>query len=366
MIRLTSTLLISCALAACGGGGGNAGTGSPASISPASPSPGIQVDKTGPSVGDFHTYKLTGYSDSLRYSREDYASVYETELTTAVTGATATITTLYGDQYTGWYGGSATLTGIYSAGRQLSCTTTYAAQSYGPPAILALDANWDNGTTLTKACKYGENDREIKLASKGSVVAVEDITVAGGTFRAYKLVATVNELNVRISMDGHRDPATTTISKLTSWIDVATGVELKRTVDATSGIPATKDYRHAETTRELIGLSHAKSGRHVLVVERFAGPGWNGTYSGARGGTSQAQIFEGGSTDVRFAVGDAANYTIFPPGKIDNNGEIRLAQPGGDATALTFTGKAESLTKISGTWRDNSGATGTWSMTRDD
>jgi hypothetical protein len=55
--------------------------------------------------------------------------------------------------------------------------------------------------------------------------------------------------------------------------------------------------------------------------------------------------------------------TFFPRGTINASGQISFT-PASGANGPAFTGKAESLTKMSGKWRDNSGATGTWVMIR--
>ena len=351
MIRNASTLLISCLLAACGGGGGSSSGGG---------SPAIAVDKTSPSAGDFYTYKMTGYTVS-NGNRSDFGPSYDTDLTTAVAGGTATVKTLYGDQYTGWFDFSPTISGLYIGGRSASCTTTYAAGAYGPPAKLALNVSWDNTTSLKIDCGEGMPLHSDKLVGKGSVVAIESITVAAGTFQAYKLTATVREeRTARYPNDPVTLPAILT-SKVTSWIDVDTGIELKRLNEQ-----ASNDNAYVETqNRELVGLSHAKSARQVLVTERFVGPAWKGSYSGKLSGTCTALIFEGGTIDARCAEGTSTVNTFFPEGTINNSGQVNFALPSGGASAPKFTGKAESLTKISGTWSDGAGATGTWVFTRD-
>ena len=359
MIRNTSALLIACLLAACGGGGGGGGGNT------ASPGGGAAVpaDKTSPSAGDFYTYKMTGYYVSNGKSRYDYDPVYETVLTTAVTGGGAVTKTLYGDQYTGWFENSAMLRGVYQSGRMLSCKVTYAGTVYGPPAQLALNASWDNSTSLTRDCDT-DAVRTSKLTSKGSVVAIESVSVAGGTFQAYKLVATVNNVSVDKSRAGSSSGEWTIVSKLTSWVDVDTGVEVKRSVEAVETGWGGSEV--SSTSNELVGVSHARSGRQLLVVERFAGPGWKGSYSGKLSGTCTANILSGGVLDVRCAEGASTVNTFFPEGTINVGGQVSFAPPAGAGNGLKFTGQAESLTKISGTWSDATGATGTWVFTRDD
>lgn len=355
MLRTTSTILLSCLLAACGGGGGGGATNSGAGGG----APAVAVDKTSPSVGDFYTYKMTGYSLSNGGSRYTFQPAYDTELTTAVAGGTSTVKTLYGDQYTGWYDYSATLNGLYTGGTNAYCTTTYAAGVYGPPAKLALNVSWDNSTSLKVDCGAGMALRSDKLASKGAVVGIESITVAAGTFQAYKLTATVREeRTASYPNDPVQSPDLHT-SQLTSWIDVDTGVELKRSiVDVANG-------EEVSTSRELVGLSHAKSARQLLVVERFVGPAWKGSYSGKLSGTCTAIIHEGGTIDARCAEGTATVNTFFPEGTINNSGQVNFALPAGGGNAPKFTGQAESVTKISGTWSDGSGGTGTWVFTRE-
>ena len=361
MLRTTSTILISCLLAACGGGGGGAATNAAGGGSPA-----IPVDKTSPSVGDFYTYKMTGYSVSNGNNRYDFLPAYDTDLTTAVAGGTATVKTLYGDQYTGWFDNSAMLNGLYTGGTSAYCTTTYAAGAYGPPATLALNASWDNSTSLKIDCGAGLPLRSDKLSSKGAVVAIETITVATSTFQAYKLTATVREERTSGYPNDPVQPPSIHTSKLTSWIDVDTGVELKRsTVDVSDSYSGLVGGDVVSISRELVGLSHAKSARQLLVPERFIGPAWKGSYAGKLSGTCTAIIHEGGRIDARCAEGTATVDTFFPEGTINSSGQVTFALPAGGGNAPKFTGQAESLTKISGTWSDGSGGSGTWAFTRD-
>jgi hypothetical protein len=358
MIRSTSTILLSCLLAACGGGGGGGASGGAGGGSPA-----VAVDKTSPSAGDFYTYKMTGYTLSKGTNRYDFLPGYDTDLTTAVTGATATVKTLYGDQYTGWYDYSATLNGLYTGGRSANCTTTYTPGAYGPPAKLALNVTWDNSTSLKIDCGASLPVNTDKLASKGSVAAIENITVGAGTFQAYKLTATVREERNSAYPNDPVQPPSIHTTKLTSWIDVDTGIELKRSNEEVSGDVA--DAYLVSTNRELVGLSHAKSARQILVTERFVGPAWKGSYSGKLSGTCTAIIFEGGTIQARCAEGASTINTFFPDGTITSGGQVSFALPSGGGNAPKFTGQAESVTKISGTWSDGAGATGTWVFTRE-
>ncbi len=364
MIRSTLTILISCLLAACGGGGGGGGGGG-ANGGMGGGSSAIPVDKSSPSVGDFYTYKMDGYAITNGTSRYDYIPLYDTELVTGVAGGIATVNTLYGDQYTGYFDGSATLKGSYQAGNQAFCTTTYAPGAYGPPATLALNASWDNSTSVVRDCGAGSQTRTSKLASKGGVVAIESITVAAGTFTAYKLVATVIDATSYKAPNENPASAETLTTKVTSWLDLDTGVELKRIAEELADPATSTRYDRDVVTRELIGLSHAKSGRKVLVAERFAGPAWKGSYSGKLSGTCQAKVLDGGVIDARCAEGTSTVNTFFPEGTINSSGQVNFALPAGGGNAPKFTGQAESLTKISGTWSNDTGDTGTWVFTRD-
>jgi len=363
MIRNTSTIVIACLLAACGGGGGGGST--PGSTPGTGGGPAVSVDKTSPSVGDFYTYKLSGYTITNVTSQYPYYPLYETELVTAVTGTGATVNTLYGDQYTGWFDGSATLKGGYQAGRYVGCEATYAAGTYGPPAHLALNTAWDNSTSFKRSCGWGSTVKSSKLASKGAVVAIESVTVAAGTFTAYKMVATVIDATTIQDNNGNLIFAENLTTRLTSWVDQETGVELKRIAEELADPATSTRYDRDVITRELIGLSHARSGRKVLVTERFAGPSWKGSYSGKLSGTCQIKVMDGGVIDARCAEGTSTVTTFAPEGTITNGGQLNFALPAGGRNTPKFTGQAESLTKMSGTWSDGAGATGTWEFTRD-
>ena len=361
MIRSTSTILITCLLAACGGGGGGGGGNTTSGAGGGSPA--VAADKTSPSVGDFYTYRMTGYTLTNGTNRYDYLTGYDTDLTTAVADGAATVKTLYGDQYTGWYDLSATLNGFYTGGTSAYCTNTYTAGAYGPPAKLALNVSWDNSTSLKIDCGGGQRVQNFKLASKGSVIAIENITVAAGSFQAYKSTATVREERNSAFPNDPVQPPSIHTSKLTSWIDVDTGVELKRLNEAVSDYGTSVYFE--STSRELVGLSHSKSARQVLITERFVGPGWKGSYSGKLSGTCFAKVFEGGGIDASCAEGTSTVTTFTPEGTINNSGQVNFALPAGSRTAPKFTGQATSLTKMSGTWTDGAGATGTWELNRE-
>lgn len=359
MIRNASAILIACLLVACGGGGGGGSNGSGTS----SGSPAVAVDKTSPSVGDFYTYKMTGYSESGG-NRYNYQPSYDTNLTTAVVDGTATVKPLFGEQTLYWFADTATLNGSYQGASKVKCMTTYAAGAYGPPAKLALNVSWNNSTAFTSDCGASEPLRSSKLASTGSVVAMESITVGAGTFQAYKLTVNVIEQRTdKYSYGNQHTVSSTRSSKLTTWVDVDTGVELKSAIEET--VTGFVDKPIYTLNRELVGLSHAKSARQVLVAERFSGASWKGSYSGKLSGACKAIILEGGKILARCAEGTSTDDTLFPEGTINNSGQVNFALPSGGANALKFTGQAESLTKISGTWSDGAGATGTWVFTRD-
>ena len=370
MIRLTSTLLIFCALAACGGGGGGSSTSSSGGNNNDASGGGggvpvAAVDKTSPTVGDYYTYKMTGYNISNGNNQYTYQPAYETELTTAVAGNIATIKTLHGDQLLGWFDGRATLKAINQIKGESSCTTTYAPGIYGPPATLGLNVSWENSTSYTSDCGPNIALRSGKLTSKGTVVAIESITVAAGTFQAYKLTAIINDQRSDNRVVGmiNSPVASLSVSKLTAWIDIDTGIEIKRSIEeAVTGFLDTYVYT---LNREMVGVSHAKSGRQVLVVERFVSPSWKASYSGQLSGTCNTFIFEGEAIYARCPQGTSTTAIFDRNGTINNSGQISYSLPAGAGNNITFTGKAESLTKMSGTWRDNAGATGTWLMNRD-
>lgn len=365
MIRSTSTILIACLLTACGGGGGGGSTAS-TGTGTSGGNPAVPVDKTGPSVGDFYTYKMTGYSESGG-NRYTYQPAYDTELTTGVASGTATVKMLQGFQFLGWFGDSATLKGPYLPRSRLSCTTTYTADAYGPPEQLALNVSWDNSTSYTQDCVALNTVRNSKLSSKGKVVAEESITIAAGTFQAYKLTATMRDESTEKDRDGRPFTTLTTIrtSQLTSWVDVDTGVELKRSVEEAKSGPNMVDSYTYSMGRELIGLSHAKSGRQLLALQRFESPSWKGSYSGKLSGTCMASLSDDG-TIYASCEGDISTFqTSSPQGTMNNSGQVNFALKPGSAGAPKFTGQAESLTKISGTWSDGAGATGNWVFTRD-
>ena len=339
------SIVVAGMLAACGGGGGGGGTQAVANTPAAPSTPAAPI-----------TYKLS------KHTVNDFESQYVTPIATVagtpVAAAyleTAVTTTANAD-------GSYTQARVYDAsydrtyadfsadgGRKTSansCNFIFTPSFAKVPDTLALGQSWEVSTTRTCVDSATENTA---ITAKGSVVAIEPLTVAAGTFSALK---TVNTLT-------YRSPTSTTVTQETCWRDTITGLDLKCDL-ASTNTPAdtTKAPTRQASTRELSGYAQAATGRQQLNVERFAGK-WQVWFTGTSDGVCSVSITKTGGVSGTCANNFGFDFDIV--GTVDPQGTAKFNLRDVSATGPGFSGRFESPLKISGTWSAGTDS-GTWYM----
>jgi hypothetical protein len=325
-------------LTACGGGGG--GGTQPAASTPAAPS----------------TYKLS------KHTVTDFESQFVTPIATSAGTAvaapyweTAVTTTANAD-------GSYTQARVYDAryartyadfsadgGRKTSangCNFIYTPSFTRVPETLALGQSWEASTTRTCVDSSTENTA---ITSKGSVVAIEPVTVAAGTFSALKTVTTLT----------YRFSTSTTVTVETCWRDTITGLDVKCELASTNTpVDITKVPTKQAMTTELGGYAQAATGRQKLNVERYAGR-WQVWFTGTADGTCSVFITKTGGISGACNNNFGLNFDI--AGTVDPRGTAQFNLRDLGATGPGFSGSFESPLKISGTWSAGTDS-GTWYM----
>ena len=332
------SIVVAGMLTACGGGGGGGGTQA-ASNAPAAPS-AYKLSKH--AVNDFDSQLVTPIAVGAGAAAAPY---WETAVTTTANAdGSYTQARVYDGSFVRTYADFSA-----DGGRKTwatSCNFVYTPTFAKVPDTLALGQSWEINTTRTCVDSSTENTL---ITAKGSVVAIEPVTVAAGTFNAVK---TVNTLTYRF-------PTGTTVSQETCWRDTITGLDLKCDLSSTNTpVDTTKAITKQASTRELGGYAQAATGRQKLNVERFAGK-WQVWFKGTTDGVCAVFISKtggvSGTCNNSFGLGFDIAGTVDPQGTAQFNlRDISATGPG-------FSGSFESPLKISGTWSagtDN----GTWYM----
>lgn len=324
-------------LTACGGGGGGTQT---AANTPAAPST-YKLSKH--TVADFESQLVTPIATSA--GTPVAAPYWETAVTTTANAdGSYTQARVYDARYVRTYADFSA-----DGGRKTSangCNFIYTPGFVKVPETLTLGQSWETNTTRTCVDSSTENTA---ITSKGSVVAIEPVTVAAGTFNALKTVTTVT----------YRSSISTTVAQETCWRDTITGFNLKCDLASTNTpVDIAKVPTKQASTTELGGYAQAATGRQKLNVERFAGR-WQVWFTGTSNGICSVIITKtggvSGTCNNNFGFGFDIAGTVDPRG----TAQFNLRDIG--ATGPGFSGSFESPLKISGTWSagtDN----GTWYM----
>jgi len=333
MLRTISILSIATLLSACGGG--------------ASTTPAIDTRtpaRLTPSLGDFCSYK----------------EIYTT------TGASTPTSTPY------WY--TAVVTDVEANG---AWSETDVEESPSAPHMLEHvladgdgDSSAKSGCTRSYQSTYNTSQRELvagaswtrtmvaavagnctgspltSAISNTTVLAMESVTVAAGTFQTAK---------VSLSSSYKYANGATLVDESTSWLDTNSR-RLIKTSNIRTSTSASGKVGSSSTVAELQGYAQAGSGRSLLNVQRFAG-GWSGSYAGPYSGSCTGQISPDGVLDASCGGGQ---FTLH--GLIDANGNVTFSLSAGGGSGPSFSGKFDSPLSIQGTWSMPGGGAGTWQL----
>jgi hypothetical protein len=182
---LPLALTLSLALAACGGGSGSSTT----SGSPASPNGGPNANPNAPVVYTFVTPKVGAQStyqhvivanlvDNLQFNQVENIIYVNSDGSFTASWGSSTNTSNYNkvSQQTGSWTGS----------MNLDCVVSPNGGS--EPSPLTQGQTWS--ITSNEICHQGMNKSTSTSVATGSFIGMETITIAAGTFNAYKFQAT--------------------------------------------------------------------------------------------------------------------------------------------------------------------------------
>lgn len=334
-----AALAVAALLTACGGGGGGGEQGGPTS-----PPAQASYRSAKQTVKDFESnyvawrYSVAGQPDASGVS---WGSVVTTHIDADGGYARAEV-----DQD----GENRTYTQYTVDGARKSvgepCGYVFTPAFSEIPATLTLGQSWETSTIRT--CT-NDADEHTAVTAKGSVVAVEPLTVRAGTFTAVKTVTAVT----------YKFPRSTTVSNQTCWRDTVTGVELKcDIVGTTTPVDPAKPVRTRSFNSELAGYAQAATGRQKLNVERFTGV-WQVWFTGTAEGICSVRIASNGVVNGR--CNNNYNIVFDIAGTVDAQGVASFSLVGNGISGPGFTGSFESPLKIAGTWAAGDDK-GTWYM----
>lgn len=337
MQRLATALILATTLSACGGGGGNQAGSS--STTPATPSAYTLTKQT---VKDFQSYNVTWQPTGGASKNKQY---WDTYVTTTV-NADGSYTRAEVDNA----GSDRTYIDFTADGARKNvdrgCNYVFTPAYARIPGTLAVGQTWEVNSLRTCVDDSKENTA---INAKGSVVAIESITVAAGTFNAIKTIGTRSST----SKTGGA------VNEETCWRDTISGLELKCNVTTTTtSTGATTSVTKQTSTTELGGYAQAATGRQKLNVERFAGK-WEVWFTGTADGGCSVNILASGAVTGSCHNRLGNNFDIV--GTVDAAGVASFHLSSYGMSGAGFSGTFESPLKIAGTWSAGSDQ-GTWYM----
>lgn len=348
-------LLVAGMLAACGGGGSGSGNG--AAQLPAGPKTYTAAKAT---AGDYYVFQ---YVYREQGSSEE-TQVYSTRLVSNVaSNGTVSIKYLEDSQLSsdpldmGSRAYSADFDGL---GRWLGSSNWSCGISSNPPMYtvapltLAVGMNWEYSGVGSAKCS-NEAAVQTTLRHRDTAVALEQVTVAAGTFNTIKVNRSAVEEDDNFSYAAERS----------CWWEPDLGIEVKCATNETITNKTTGVKTPRYETRELQGYSTQQLGRRNDAVQRFAG-NWTGQYSGRIFGAddkgSCSFTFDLAGNVKGSCSGAAVGFSV--TGKVSAAGQLTLNMVSGNAN-WTAQGKMDSIEQASGTWEAPSYGSGTWLVTQD-
>ncbi|WP_057247173.1 MULTISPECIES: hypothetical protein [unclassified Duganella] len=319
-----------------------------------------------PTVNDYYAYKLV--------SQDGAAAETSSYITASVSNVAAdggvSVTHLYDSPLstTTWPAGpkfsSSTSTDEYDVlGRWLggknssTCTSTPNLPHHAvAPLTISVGMNWQYSIVVSNNCSP-QAPTQAAVEIKDSAVAQETVTVAAGTFNTIKVIRNSSE----------KSSTSTIVTERNCWWEPELGVEVKCVSNSTKTITATGAASSQKETWEMLGYANQKLSRKVDTAVRFAG-NWKGSYFGgvpAPGGyplECRLTVDVNGSARG-YCLGMATSFSF--TGTLGADGTLTfVGDP--DYPGMLFTGKLDSLQKMSGVWSIPPNLNdGTWNLTQE-
>lgn len=222
---------------------------------------------------------------------------------------------------------------------------TYSAGQTGPGKDVVLNETWNS--RFTESCSFRSSPVMANITHNGKVVAEENITTKAGTFDTYKYTFDTSS----------RSSSGFTQESGTCWLDKTLNRNVacdSRQAFTTAGASTPRYIR--DITQRLTSLDIPGYSQTNPSAERFAG-GWRLGWTGTAGGLCLFDLPTSGSFSGGVCVfnNDSVN-TVAMSGTVSADGKFSATLVNG----MSFTGNFADLTAATGSWRTNSGTTGTW------
>lgn len=248
-----------------------------------------------------------------------------------------------------------------SLGRRLVMTTERCVSTSNPPYHLVALYGMAPGTksqyssVQTAQCSGPGTSPPETVNFIDSAEAMEQVTVAAGTFNAIKVS--------RTSTTGN-DIAKTTLER-TCWWEPDLGIEVKCNSKTTmTWMPTGPSFRSTEAL-ELLGYSNKKLARKADSVQRFVGH-WKGRFDGVASGKDvlgTCQLDFAANGDIKGACG-GSGVRFDVTGIVKPDGALVLNLNRNGIVGQTITSKFSNIQQISGDWAVPDVGRGTWSISQ--
>lgn len=344
-------------VAGCGGGGSDSGNNS--AQLPSGPKTYVAASAT---VGDYFTWERTTREQDSGAESYDYNTKHFRNV-----GVDGAVTADFLNDYANGpddalvFGSSTSSADFDSLGRWLRFTygaciqTTDRPFHMAAPSTIAVGMNWQHTGVLEEKCSLNPA-AQTAIAVKGSVSAIEPVTVPAGSFTTHKVLRneTIEDGNLR--KDTER----------TCWWEPELGVDVKCVANVTLTNKASGAKRAVIQTEVLEGYSKQKLGRKFETALRFIG-NWKGRLEGTALGQNVAGTctlaidWDGDISGGCFGNGVAFNIV----GKASVDGGLWFTPTNNSYGGLSFTGKFDNLQQMSGTWSVSAVGNGSWTITQD-
>ena len=342
MIRfLLLALLTSTFLSACGGGGAGSST-TVASVTTTTLAKPVTAK-----LGDFYSYK---YVSSLTAPRTgDPITSFFTDVYTAINSDESYTLTNYSSfssipKWNHNYSAKGVETSSNSVDLQQKCTYD---PKFGEAQIpVSVGQTWDV-TNISICDGSNSGDQE---TSVGSVIGIETVVVAAGSFNAWKIAYKYKFKTSDFVM---------TIDS-TCWIAISLGRRVKCVNTTSVDFPSTPGENSAsKSTSELVAYTVGGVPQKLPPAGSYAGD-WSGTYQGQDSGQCKVLISTDGALTGSCTGGMAGTFTI--AGNVGDSQNISFNISSGGVAGPAFSGQFSSLTSLTGTWSTTTGLSGTWSI----
>ncbi|MBI1890295.1 MAG: hypothetical protein HYS18_06610 [Burkholderiales bacterium] len=303
-----------------------------------------------PTQGDAYTFDYTftpaGSTTSNYIFTRHFQSVYSDGAATYTQSFTDPALNSTNASYNSYGGVLNTNSSVNNNG--ITGTCVYSPGLRGVNAPYYVGKAWNNSATAT--C----NGSSYAFTNKGSITALESLTVPAGTFTAYKEVFTISSTQSGVSTP------TTYSTVYTCWRDATLGQRIKCqwTYNSTPYGSSTTT-QHSASSITLGNYSASGFAGSTNNVIRFAGS-WSVSFSGTESGTCSSLTVTTLGNISGTCTGSLSG-TVQATGTVTSTGSTTVVL-GTAGNGATFSGQINPYSG-SGIWSNTNGGSGTWTAT---